>query len=114
MEAKERNSTADEIVSYLSDKFCVFSQGEKQYTDKEKKDYGLPQEFEKSDLLDILNIRYELSLHAYQKYLSVTVAKMYQMKRLLPLWKINMIFQELILSRIQYGCMKEEKHVLLY
>lgn len=75
MEAKERNSTADEIVSYLSDKFCVFSQGEKQYTDKEKKDYGLPQEFEKSDLLDILNIRYELSLHAYQKYLSVTVAK---------------------------------------
>ena len=75
MEAKERNSTADEIVSYLSDKFCVFSQGEKQYTDKEKKDYGLPQQFEKSDLLDILNIRYELSLHAYQKYLSVTVAK---------------------------------------
>ena len=75
MEAKERNSTADEIVSYLSDKFCVFSQGEKQYTDKEKKDYGLPQEFEKSDLLDILNIRYELSLHAYQKYLSETVAK---------------------------------------
>lgn len=37
MEAKERNSTADEIVSYLSDKFCVFAQGEKKYTDKEKK-----------------------------------------------------------------------------
>ena len=36
MEAKERNSTADEIVSYLSDKFCVFAQGEKKYTDKEK------------------------------------------------------------------------------
>ena len=75
MEAKERNSTADEIVSYLSDKFCVFAQGEKKYTDKEKKDYGLPQQFEKSDLLDILNIRYALSLQAYQKYLSVTVAK---------------------------------------
>lgn len=75
MEAKERNSTADEIVSYLSDKFCVFAQGEKKYTDKEKKDYGLPQQFEKSDLLDILNIRYALSLQAYQKYLSVTVVK---------------------------------------
>lgn len=114
MEAKERNSTADEIVSYLSDKFCVFAQGEKKYTDKEKKDYGLPQQFEKSDLLDILNIRYALSLQAYQKYLSVTVAKMYQMKLLLPLWKINMIFQELILNRIQYECMKEEKRVPLY
>lgn len=75
MEAKERNSTADEIVSYLADKFCVFAQGEKKYTDKEKKDYGLPQQFEKSDLLDILNIRYALSLQAYQKYLSVTVVK---------------------------------------
>lgn len=40
MEAKERNSTADEIVSYLSDKFCVFAQGEKKYTDKEKKIMG--------------------------------------------------------------------------
>ena len=29
----------------------------------------------KSDLLDILNIRYALSLQAYQKYLSVTVVK---------------------------------------
>ena len=36
------------------------------------------------------------------------------MKLLLPLWKINMIFQELILNRIQYECMKEEKRVPLY
>lgn len=75
MEDKERNSTADEIVSFLSDKFCVYSQGGKKYTDKEKKIYNLPQQFDKGDLLDILNIRYAISLQAYQKYLSVTVAK---------------------------------------
>lgn len=45
-------------LSGIVNKFCVFAQGEKKYTDKEKKDYGLPQQFEKSDLLDILNIRY--------------------------------------------------------
>lgn len=75
MEDKEKNATADEVLSFLSDKFCIFSEGNKKYTNKEKKDYGLPQQFEKSDLLDILNIRYSLSLQAYQKYLSVTVAK---------------------------------------
>lgn len=75
MEDEEQNSTADKIVCFLLDKFCVFSQGDKMYTDKEKKDYGLPQKLEKDDLLDILNIRYALSLQAYQKYLAVVVAK---------------------------------------
>ena len=75
MEDKEKNATADEMISFLSDKFCVFSEGNKDYTDKEKKIYGLPERYEKSDLLDILNIRYSLSLQTYQKYLSVTVAK---------------------------------------
>lgn len=37
MEDKERNSTADEIVSFLSDKFCVYSQGGKNIQIKRKR-----------------------------------------------------------------------------
>lgn len=75
MEEKEKNSTAEEMVSLLTDKFCIFSQGKEPYTKKEKAGFGLPEELDKEEILGILNVRYALSQQAYQRYLSVTVAK---------------------------------------
>ncbi|OUP51167.1 penicillin-binding transpeptidase domain-containing protein [Lachnoclostridium sp. An181] len=75
MKEKEKNATAEEVISFLSDKFCVYSEGNKQYTAKEKAEYGLPEQSDGQELLDLLHVRYALSLQAYQKYLPVTVAR---------------------------------------
>ena len=78
-EMSEEESRADEedIIAYLSgeDRFCLFSQGGKEYTSGEKQQYGLPEKLSEEEVLGILHIRYALSLQAYQKYLAVTVAE---------------------------------------
>lgn len=78
-EMSEEESRADEedIIAYLSgeDRFCLFSQGGKEYTSEEKQQYGLPEKLSEEEVLGILHIRYALSLQAYQKYLAVTVAE---------------------------------------
>lgn len=73
----QKEADAEEIIRYLAgeDRFCLFSQGGEKYTAEEKEEYGLPEEFSKQEILQILSIRYALSLQAYQKYLPVTVAK---------------------------------------
>lgn len=78
-EMSEEESRADEedIIAYLSgeDRFCLFSQGGKEYTSEEKQQYGLPEKLSEEEVLGIFHIRYALSLQAYQKYLAVTVAE---------------------------------------
>ena len=78
-EMSEEESWADEedIIAYLNgeDRFCLFSQGGKEYTSEEKQQYGLPEKLSEEEVLGILHIRYALSLQAYQKYLAVTVAE---------------------------------------
>lgn len=78
-EMSEEESRADEedIIAYLSgeDRFCLFSQGGKEYTSEEKQQYGLPEKLSEEEVLGILHIRYALSLQAYQKYLAVTMAE---------------------------------------
>ena len=73
----QKEADAEEIIRYLAgeDRFCLFSHGGEKYTAEEKEEYGLPEEFSKQEILQILSIRYALSLQAYQKYLPVTVAK---------------------------------------
>lgn len=77
MNQKQRNADEETIMEYLAgeDRFCLFSQNGKEYTGQEKEQYGLPEEFSREEILGIVSIRYALSLQAYQKYLSVTVAE---------------------------------------
>ena len=53
----------------------MYSQSDKEITEKERKAYGLPEEFQKKEVLDIVSMRYALFLQTYQKYLSVTAAR---------------------------------------
>ncbi|HIX71434.1 MAG TPA: peptidase [Candidatus Anaerobutyricum stercoripullorum] len=77
MSEEERRADEEDIIAYLSgeDRFCLFSQGGKEYTSEEKQQYGLPEKLSEEEVLGILHIRYALSLQAYQKYLAVTVAE---------------------------------------
>lgn len=75
MNETEKNSDAEAVVAYLADRFCVFSQDNRDYTDREKKEYGLPEKFEKGEVLEIVSVRYSLALQEYRKYLPVTVAR---------------------------------------
>ena len=72
---EEQAADAEDVVAYLADKFCVYSQADKEYTEKEREAYGLPEEFQKKEVLDIVSMRYALFLQTYQKYLSVTAAR---------------------------------------
>lgn len=75
MTEEEKNAGAQEIVDHLADRFCVFGEDGKAYTEEERREYGLPEAFENGELLELLGMRYALSLHSYQKYLPVTMAE---------------------------------------
>lgn len=75
MTEEERASGAEDITAYLAEKFCVYSQADKRYTEKEREEYGLPEEYRREEILDIVSMRYALFLQTYQKYLSVTAAR---------------------------------------
>lgn len=75
MTEEEKNAGAQEIADYLSDRFCIFEEDDKPYSEEERREYGLPATFENEDLLELLGMRYALSLHSYQKYLPVTMAE---------------------------------------
>ena len=75
LEEHEKNASAEEIVAALSDRFCIYEHEDQQYSNKELDEYGLPEQYGQEELLEILSLRYALSLHSFQKYLSVTVAK---------------------------------------
>lgn len=75
MEKDERDSSAGDIISVLAGRFCIYSQDDKEYTKKERIEYGLPEKYTAGELLEMVSLRYALSLQSYQKYLSVTAAK---------------------------------------
>lgn len=75
MDDEEKNASAQDIVSLLADRFCIDSQDGRKYTEEERDDHGLPEQFDDEELLDVLGLRYALSLQSYQKYLPVTVAE---------------------------------------
>lgn len=74
MTQEERTVTAAELIALLEERFCVHAQDGKKYTLEEKRRYGLPETLSQEEILDLVNIRYALSLQSYQKYLAVTVA----------------------------------------
>lgn len=77
MTEEEKHISATAMIEYLAGekRYCVFSENEKPYTEAEKEEYGIPEEWTNEELLKLLGIRYALSLHSYQRYLPVTVAE---------------------------------------
>ena len=45
-----------------SDRFCIYAQDDKSYTDEEKAQYGLSDQFEQEEVLELVSVRYALSL----------------------------------------------------
>lgn len=76
MEKEQANASALDIINYLAGekKFGVQIEGEKAYTAEEYNKVLLPHELSKDMLLQIINIRYNLSLNSFKKYMPVTVA----------------------------------------
>lgn len=72
---KELSASAEDLIAFLADKFCVYSQDNKTYTDDERESFSLPESFDKREVLTITGMRYALFLQTYQKYLSVTAAR---------------------------------------
>lgn len=69
---KEKNATADEVIAYLAgrDRFGVGQQ-----TDPDdKKSFVVGMGYTKQELLDIITIRYAMSITNYQKYIPTTIA----------------------------------------
>lgn len=81
MKEEQSSMSASEMIQYLSadDKFALYGTGGEQYTADELAKYGLPDQhlehYTKEEILDIVGIRYMLSLYSYRKYQAVTVAR---------------------------------------
>lgn len=77
MSKEQSEIEAEEMIQYLAgnDKFALYGEGNQMYTEEELKTYGLKQQYSKEQVLEIIGIRYMLSLNAYRKYQSVTIAK---------------------------------------
>lgn len=77
LDQNEAEMKAHTVVEFLAseERFSLYSENEKPYTDAELKKYGLKREFEKDELLGIIGIRYMLFLNSYQRYIPITVAE---------------------------------------
>lgn len=73
---EEAAAGADDIIAYLAgeERFALYEKNGQAYTKEERKSCGLPPQLSKQDALEILNIRYMLSLNTFQRYIPVTVA----------------------------------------
>ena len=72
MTTKQKNATCDDIVNYLCgwDRFRIGD-----YDEKTKRDTFVPGKgYSKSDILKILNVRYDMNNNSFQKYISTTIA----------------------------------------
>ncbi len=76
MTKKESSATAQEIMDYLtgSQRFALVLEGDDTYTERERKEYGLPENYTPEELMDMAKIRYALSTNSFQKYKPVTIA----------------------------------------
>ena len=77
MKPEEADISAEDMVKYLcsEDRFSLYSENEEPYSNKELEKYQLNNEYNKTEMLGIIGIRYMLFLNFYQKYLPVTIAK---------------------------------------
>lgn len=73
---EQASATAEDMMNYLtgSDGFSIVLYGEDAYTPEELKQYGLPEELSKQEILDIASMRYKLNTNSFQKYMAVTIA----------------------------------------
>ena len=77
MTKEQSEMTADQMVEYLTgnNKFALYGEGRQPYSEEELKQYGLEQEYSKEQILNIIGIRYMLSLNSYHKYQPITIAR---------------------------------------
>lgn len=81
MSEEQSAMSASEMMQYLSgsDQFALYGTGKEVYTADELVQYGLPEKFaeevSKEEILDIVGIRYMLSLYSYRQYQAVTIAR---------------------------------------
>lgn len=77
MSKEQAEATPDTVMEYLcsDDKFCLYQTYNEDYTEEESEKYQLPDSYTKQEILDLIGIRYMLSLNAFKRYLPVTVAK---------------------------------------
>lgn len=73
---QESSMTASEIIDYLcaEDMFMIAEDNTLLYTSNQRTQYDVPDHLSRTRLLEILNIRYGLSLNSYRKYMAFTVA----------------------------------------
>ena len=72
LSVKEKTSTPEDVINYLCgwDRFRIGF-----YNDNTKKDGFIPGNgYTKSEILKILNVRYDMNNNSYQKYISTTIA----------------------------------------
>lgn len=76
MSVEQRHMSADEMVEFLAGngKFALYGEGKREYSEAELQEYGLPEEYTPEEILNIVGIRYMLSLNAYRKYVPVILA----------------------------------------
>ena len=75
MTESEANSSAAQIMKYLSSERFMLENPDTPYTDEELTANGLPLELTNEEALRIVIVRYQLSLISYQRYVPVTVAE---------------------------------------
>ena len=70
--AKEKNSTPDDVINYL----CGWERFRIGYYDEntKKADFVPGNGFTKKEVLQILNVRYDMNNNSYQKYIATTIA----------------------------------------
>ncbi len=77
MTEEQINMSANEMIQFLAanNKFGLYGEGNTLYSKEELQEYGLPKEYTKEDVLNIIGVRYMLSLNAYRKYVPVILAR---------------------------------------
>lgn len=77
MTPEQMRMSADEVIDFLAgnQKFALYGEGKRSYTEEELQAYGLPGEYTKEEVLAILGIRYMLSVNTYRKYVPVILAR---------------------------------------
>lgn len=77
MTKEQREIDAEKMIQYLAgnDKFALYGEGNQSYSEEELKAFGLEQQYSKEQVLEMIGIRYMLSLNAYRKYQSITIAR---------------------------------------
>lgn len=77
MTEEQAQMTAEELVSWMAGAKCyaIYEDKNGTYSKEELEKYQLKDHYSDQELLDIIGIRYMLSLKAYRKYESITVAR---------------------------------------